>query len=1067
MTPEQINNAEIIRDTTTTPFGQRPSVYSDHAASSRPLNFIEDYISNTVLPVYGNTHTKTSQNGQQTSDFVEEARLIIRNALRLSKDDRVLFCGSGTTAAVNQLVSMLGPALADAVIFVGPYEHHSNLIPWRESGAKIVTIPENKITAGPDLQVLEHHLKSTPTSTLKIGAFNATSNVTGAFTSTAPLTSLLHSHSALSFFDYAAASPSAHELKMSEKDALYFSPHKIPGGPQSTGILIVKKHIVRWRGKDASRERKGRGQTSTPGGGTVFYVTPEKHMYLKCDEEREQGGTPNIIGAIRAGLAIQLHQKIGYDTIRKLDTEIVENFISSLAHHPNLIIHGHKTRAPNFSLSFPQKETQTHLMLHHNFAAALLADLFGIQARSGCMCAGPYSQALLGISPSLADTILEHLSAKDDTELLRPGYLRISLSYYTPPSTVDYIVKAVSFISTHGYKLLPQYTCDAATGDWHHINDKKEKQRKWLTGIDYNKVNNSNASLPIPLPEQFASALSEARALVEVAEREMSRNTPVAAAEILPPGAAGLRWFLLPSEAATIMRGGNITKASPFTPPVPEFQKTSISPPPTPTLTPPPTHSTPSTPLTAWATPPKQLLNKVTKAVLQHGMLRPGDKVMLGLSGGKDSLALLHTLKSLQQRTPFKWDLAACTVDPQASGFDPSPLKPYLASLGIPYFYETAPIMNMAESSMNKGANRNSICSYCSRMKRIVLYGTMRRESYNVLAMAQHLDDQAESFVMSALHNGALRAMKAHYIVDAGDLRVIRPLVYVREKEAEAFAEERRLPIVTENCPACFEAPKERFRVKSLLAVQEALFPDLYKTLLKTLAPLMEPQVEDFLRLRRECYGKASGETVIPPPLALQTPEIPPVILGKKKRNAFKTWSDSLKLGASISGGRGCSLEGTVKVSSSSLGELREWFGVSLSEEEVTRRLGGEKGAVEVDEVEVEEKKEKEVVNIVVDFIGDVLSFLKHVSVGLHVVWFSAPWCKPCNSMSGLVDKLATEVSVLKVNVDENVAVGDFTKVVALPSFSIYIDGKLTKSFGGLAKSDFGSLVEAVAEYKN
>ena len=120
--------------------------------------------------------------------------------------------------------------------------------------------------------------------------------------------------------------------------------------------------------------------------------------------------------------------------------------------------------------------------------------------------------------------------------------------------------------------------------------------------------------------------------------------------------------------------------------------------------------------------------------------------------------------------------------------------------------------MNMATDSMSKGSNRPSICSYCSRMKRIVLYATMRREGYNVLAMAQHLDDQAESFVMSALHNGALRAMKAHYVVDSGDLRVIRPMVYVREKEAEAFAEDSKMPIVAENCPACFEAPKERFR---------------------------------------------------------------------------------------------------------------------------------------------------------------------------------------------------------------------------------------------------------------
>ncbi|GMH55962.1 hypothetical protein TrST_g5163 [Triparma strigata] len=970
---------------------------------------------------------------------------------------------------------MLGDDLKGAVVFVGPYEHHSNLLPWRESGAKVITIPEDEHAPGPDLKVLEYHLKSSsPPSVLKIGAFNACSNVTGIFTPTGPLTALLHSHSALAFFDYAAAYPSAHELTISDKDALYFSPHKLPGGPQSSGVLIVKKHVLRRRGL-SDGDVKGRTKSSTPGGGTVFYVTSKTHTYLKSDEEREQGGTPNIIGCIRAGLSVQLHHDIGSEKIKYLDGLIVSNFIESLKSNDNIIIHGHgKTtvRAPYFSLSIKK----FGLLLHHNYVSTLLSDLFGIQSRGGCMCAGPYSQSLLGINPETADKILRELEKKDDTEIIRPGYTRISFAYYTPAKVVDYVVKAVGFIAEHGYKLLTLYRCEVKTGSWKHVNDKKEKERMWMTGVDYEEESNREEKNNVEVEEQFEAAMKEARALVEVAEREMKRNTPVAAAEILPPGAAELRWFLLPSEAAAIMRGGEVKKESPFTPIIPEFQRIAAlrtNGPPSPSPRPAPTNANTTTtnnlpPPIEFSPPPKQLLNKVTKAVLQHGMLRPGDKVMLGLSGGKDSLALLHTLKALQQRTPFKWDLAACTVDPQASGFDPSPLKPYLSALGVPYFYETAPIMNMATDSMSKGSNRPSICSYCSRMKRIVLYATMRREGYNVLAMAQHLDDQAESFVMSALHNGALRAMKAHYVVDSGDLRVIRPMVYVREKEAEAFAEDSKMPIVAENCPACFEAPKERFRVKSLLAVQEALFPDLYKTLLKTLAPLMEPQVEDFLRLRRECYGKASGETVIPPPLALggsvdeTASRVNEEGKVEKKRNAFKTWSDSLRLGASISGGRGCSLVGGEGGSSvSGGGELREWFGVALSEEEVRRRLGGDLRPVEVEDIEVEEKKDS---GVVVDFRGGITLFNSHISAGLHVVWYSAPWCKPCSSMAGLVGDLASQHSVLKVNVDESVAVADLNKVVALPSFSIYNDGKLVKSFDGLAKSDFPTLVEAAHE---
>ena len=133
------------------------------------------------------------------------------------------------------------------------------------------------------------------------------------------------------------------------------------------------------------------------------------------------------------------------------------------------------------------------------------------------------------------------------------------------------------------------------------------------------------------------------------------------------------------------------------------------------------------------------------RAILQHGMLRPGDRVLLGLSGGKDSLTLLHVLHALQSRTPFAWELGACTVDPQTDGFDPSPLKAYMARLGVPYFYEEAPLIKMADACMAKGDNRVSICSFCSRMKRGILYSTARREGYGVLAMAQHLDSNAHT----------------------------------------------------------------------------------------------------------------------------------------------------------------------------------------------------------------------------------------------------------------------------------------------------------------------------------
>jgi len=191
-------------------------------------------------------------------------------------------------------------------------------------------------------------------------------------------------------------------------------------------------------------------------------------------------------------------------------------------------------------------------------------------------------------------------------------------------------------------------------------------------------------------------------------------------------------------------------------------------------------------------------------------MLRPGDRVLVCLSGGKDSLSLLHVLRQHQfvaasRGAPFQ--LAAVTVDPQSSAYDPRPLVPYLAKLGVPYFYEVQGILQQAEA-----IDCSSICSFCSRMKRGRLYAAARRQGYNVLAFGQHLDDIAESFLMSVFHNGRLRTMKACYSVTEEDLRVIRPLIYVREKELRQFAESRKLPIIPENCPACFEQPKVQVR---------------------------------------------------------------------------------------------------------------------------------------------------------------------------------------------------------------------------------------------------------------
>ena len=256
--------------------------------------------------------------------------------------------------------------------------------------------------------------------------------------------------------------------------------------------------------------------------------------------------------------------------------------------------------------------------------------------------------------------------------------------------------------------------------------------------------------------------------------------------------------------------------------------------------------------------PPKSLLRPIGRAIDDFEMIRDGDRILLGVSGGKDSLSLLRILLHLQGYAPVRFELAVLTVDPEVPGFDPQPLKDYYDGLGVAWYYEQQPIMEQAKQHMDG----DSFCAYCSRMKRGIMYRLCREHGYNVLALAQHLDDLAESLLLSIFHGGQLRTMKAHYLNDAGDIRIIRPLVYCREWQTAEYGREAKLPIVADSCPACFGKPTRREQMKRLLAQQEADNPHLFPSMLHAMRPLLR-EANDGLAIRsgRERSGAKREES--------------------------------------------------------------------------------------------------------------------------------------------------------------------------------------------------------------
>ena len=605
------------------------------------------------MPCHANTHTNITYTGSQSTAFVAEARQIVGECTgaRITGKaslDTVIFGGNGVTGVVATLVDLLnlkglvsatgGDVNARPVVFVGPHEHHSNLLPWRESGCEVVPVPESA-DGTVDLNALERLLQlpqyNRSSGRLRMGAFSAVSNVTGLIADVDALAIILHRHGALAFFDYASGAPylkmnmnpnpiqfASHaktegEVVDASKDAIYFSPHKCFGGTSTPGVLVVKKRLI--------------SQTNPPtvsGGGTVFYVTNQDHRFLSNRIERYEGGTPDGIGIQRCGLALLAGrrvakeyerivqsiddtsavcdgntQKIPPKTLLEYECSTYDRVVAELKKSaPNLVMLGSELRESSTTSDCVGRHLPIfsflircgRRFLHYNFVCAVLNDVFGIQSRGGCQCAGPYSQRLLGLTKmdssgnemsNEANRAIEHALLRSDRpcELLRPGYTRLSLPFKgIREEEVDYVIQALIWVSKNGWVMLPQYRCDHRTGEWRHWSrcgkPLGKSERRWLSHYDVlapnsnhlGRVMNDSASIDMAKAsrERLDQAMENANAILEFSKRDprfIAEVEKMSAADGMlgDSGDGGvddtleeLRWYVYQREAAPSLRDG-------------------------------------------------------------------------------------------------------------------------------------------------------------------------------------------------------------------------------------------------------------------------------------------------------------------------------------------------------------------------------------------------------------------------------------------------------------------------------------------------------------------------------
>jgi len=493
LSPDYLRQQIVGVDSTfKTPFGERLMVYCDYTASGRCLRFVESYLQ-SLQRVYANTHTEDDITGRSMSQLLREAEEAIKKSVNAGPGGRIIACGTGATGAIDKLQQIVGVALPPAtrqsiddmldesgcaldsesfdeilggrqpVVFIGPYEHHSNEISWRQSLATTIEV-RLKADGNIDLTHLEELLQDPEyKDRLRIGSFSAASNVTGIRSDVSGITSLLHRYGALACFDYAACAPYV-EIDMNPEpgdgddpsiDAVFISPHKFLGGPGSSGVLVFNERIYH-------RELP----PSVSAGGTVDYVGPTEQDYISRIEEREKAGTPGVLQTLKAGLVFEIKDRVGVDVIEQREHELTSRALASWGKDDNIEILGNPDAGQRVGImSFNIKDDEGKY-LHHKFVTALLNDLFGIQSRAGCSCAGPYGHRLLSIDLDMSERYRNVV--QEGHCGMKPGWCRIGLHWVMDDAEANFVINAVHFVARHGHRFLSVYNFDLCSGTWSH-----------------------------------------------------------------------------------------------------------------------------------------------------------------------------------------------------------------------------------------------------------------------------------------------------------------------------------------------------------------------------------------------------------------------------------------------------------------------------------------------------------------------------------------------------------------------------------------------------------------------